>query len=107
MTSTRLAIPFLPGPPLVNLGSQRSELVAGYGLGICKDIRDRGSAERVHHAVNHRSHRFSVGPPFLEAVEHLLLALLPHRDKILVDKSIQGRRDARVRDVPGLLDLLV
>src|SRR5436190_23151258 len=53
------------------------DVVPGQAPGVLEDVRDRRSAERVHHPPHHRGHHLLVRPPVLYGVEDLPLALLP------------------------------
>src|SRR2546425_3322285 len=107
MTSSRLAIPLLHRPALVHLRLEVRHLVLGDESRVVEEIRDRGAAEGVDDAIDHRGHRVAVGAPFLDSVVHLLFALLSDGDEVLVDQSIESRRDARVRDIAIFSNLVV
>src|SRR5438128_1486495 len=107
MTSTRLGIRLLPGPPLFHLGLERRQLVFRDRGRVFEEIRYGSAAKRANDSIDHRRHRLPVGPSFLEPVIDLLLALPTQRNEVLVDEAVERRRHARVRDVSVLPDLLV
>src|SRR2546428_11937941 len=106
MVAGRLAIPVLLGPPLLHLSAQGGQLCLRKGARVGEEVGDGLATERVDHSVDHRSHRLSVCPTLFKPVVDFLLALLPYRDEVLVHEAVQGRRHARVSDVPSLPDLV-
>src|SRR2546422_6861475 len=106
MVAERLAIPLLLGPPLLHLSAQGGQLCLRKGARVGEEVGDGLATERVDHSVDHRSHRLSVCPTLFKPVVDFLLALLPYRDEVLVHEAVQGRRHARVSDVPSLPDLV-
>src|SRR5436853_949636 len=104
--STKLAILLLLGPTLRDLAPKVADLRRRFRSGVLEDVGHRRPAEGVDDPVDHGGHGLSIGSALLESVEDLLLALLAQRDEVLVDESVQGRRHARVRHVPGVAHLV-
>src|SRR3989304_3334642 len=71
---------------------------------VLEETRHRRAPERVHEPAEHRLERPPIRPAVLHPVEDPLLALPTHRDEVLGDEAVQGRRHARVRDVPRPAD---
>src|SRR5919197_2852906 len=106
-SSRRLLILLLLRSPFRHLDFQVSKLRSRQRAGVLEEVGYCRAPECVDYTVDHRGHCLSIRSAFADAIKDLLLALLPNGDEALVDQTIQGRRHARVRDIPRLADFVV
>src|SRR3990170_4292550 len=106
-SSSPSAMPPLPLPALRDPTVEVRPVPRPGPRPLGEEVRDGGPAERVDEAAHHPLEGLPVRRTLPDPIADPLRALATDRDEALVHEPVQGRRHARVRDVPGPPDLPV